>query len=65
VPISFLDFNLASKNKNISKMVSKEQGFTLIGDFYNKAIPKKFQYIPKNLFDGLIYIRETTPYKMQ
>jgi len=65
IPISFLDFKLGSKNENISKMVSKEQGFTLISDFYNEAIPRKLQYIPKKLFDGLIYIRETTPSKMQ
>lgn len=65
IPIAFLDFKIASKNEDISKMVSKEQGFTLISDFYNESMQRRLQDIPKNLFDGLIYIRETTPSKMQ
>ncbi len=65
IPISFLDFNSASKNKEVSKMLSKNQTFNLITAYYDESIPKSFQYIPRNLFDGLIYIKETTPSKIQ
>ncbi len=65
IPISFLDFNSASKNKEVSKILSKNQTFSLITAFYDESIQKSFQYIPKNLFDGLIYIKDTTPSKIQ
>lgn len=65
IPISFLDFNLASENKEMSKMLSSNQTFNLITAYYDETIPKSFQYIPRNLFDGLIYIKETTPSKIQ
>jgi len=66
VPISFLDFNSASKSEKISEMLSKNQTFNYSGGFYvDESTPKSFQYIPKNLFDGLIYIKETTPSKIQ
>ncbi len=64
IPISFLDFNSASENKEVSKMLSNNQTFSLITAFYDESIPKSFQYIPKNLFDGLIYIKETTESKL-
>ena len=64
IPISFLDFNSASKSKDISEMLSKNQTFNLINAFYDES-QKSFQYIPRNLFDGLIYIKETTPSKTQ
>lgn len=65
IPISFLDFNSASKSEEVSKMLSKNQTFSLITAFYDETISKSFQYIPKNLYDGLIYIKETTPSKIQ
>ncbi|MGN9162640.1 erythromycin esterase family protein [Clostridium sulfidigenes] len=65
VPISFLDFNSASDNKELSEILSKNQIFNFSNAFYDESIPKSFQYIPKNLFDGLIYIKETTPSKIQ
>jgi len=65
IPISFLDFNLASENKEMSKMLSSNQTFNLITAYFDETIPRSFQYIPKNLFDGLIYIKETTPSKIQ
>jgi len=47
-------------------MLSKNQTFNYSGGFYvDESTPKSFQYIPKNLFDGLIYIKETTPSKIQ
>ncbi len=64
IPISFLDFNSASKSKDISEMLSKNQTFNLINAFYDES-QKSFQYIPRNLFDGLIYIKETTPSKIK
>ena len=64
IPISFLDFNLASENKEMSKMLSNNQTFNLITAYFDETIPKSFQYIPKNLFDGLIYIKETTESKL-
>jgi erythromycin esterase len=66
IPISFLDFNSASKSEKISEMLSENQSFNHNGGFYDyENTPKYFQYIPKNLFDGLIYIKETTPSKIQ
>ncbi|WP_346929001.1 erythromycin esterase family protein, partial [Clostridium sp.] len=66
IPISFLDFNSASKSEKISEMLSESQSFNHNGGFYDdENAPKHFQYIPKNLFDGLIYIKETTPSKIQ
>ncbi len=64
IPISFLDFNLASENKEMSKMLSSNQTFNLITAYFDETIPRSFQYIPKNLFDGLIYIKETTESKL-
>jgi len=66
IPISFLDFNSASKSEKISEMLSESQSFNHNGGFYDdENTPKRIQYIPKNLFDGLIYIKETTPSKIQ
>ncbi len=65
VPISFLDFNSSSENKEVSEMLSKNQTFNFGTSYYDESIQKSFQYIPKNLFDGLIYIKETTPSKIQ
>lgn len=65
IPISFLDFNSASKSKEVSEMLSKNQTFNLITSYYDDTIPRSFQYIPRNLFDGLIYIKETTASKPQ
>lgn len=65
IPISFLDFNSASENKEMSKMLSSNQTFNLITAYFDETIPRSFQYIPKNLFDGLIYIKETTSSKIQ
>lgn len=65
IPISFLDFKSASENKDMSKMLSSNQTFNLITAYYDDTIPKSFQYIPRNLFDGLIYIKETTSSKIQ
>lgn len=65
IPISFLDFNSASKSEKISEILSENQTFNLITAYYDESIPKSFQYIPGDLFDGLIYIKETTPSKIQ
>ncbi|HAR86492.1 MAG TPA: erythromycin esterase [Clostridium sp.] len=65
IPISFLDFKSASENKDMSKMLSSNQTFNLITAYYDDTIPKSFQYIPRKLFDGLIYIKETTSSKIQ
>ncbi len=65
IPISFLDFNSASENKEVSEVLSKNQAFNFGTLYYDESIEKSFQYIPKNLFDGLIYIKETTPSKIQ
>jgi len=65
IPISFLDFNSASKSEKISEILSESQSFNHNGGFYyNENTPKRIQYIPKNLFDGLIYIKETTESKL-
>ncbi len=64
VPISFLDFNSSSENKEVSEMLSKNQTFNFGTSYYDESIQKSFQYIPKNLFDGLIYIKETTESKL-
>ncbi len=65
IPISFLDFNSASKSKKISEILSESQSFNHNGGFYDdENTPRSFQYIPKNLFDGLIYIKETTESKL-
>ncbi len=65
IPISFLDFNSASKSEKISEMLSESQSFNHNGGFYDdENTPKRIQYIPKNLFDGLIYIKETTESKL-
>lgn len=65
IPISFLDFNSASKSKEISEMLSKNQTFNNIGALYDETIPRSLQYVPRNLFDGLIYIKETTASRPQ
>ncbi len=65
IPISFLDFNSASKSEKIAEMLSKNQTFNFGTSYYDENTPKSFQYIPRNLFDGLIYIKETTPSKIQ
>ncbi len=65
IPISFLDFNSSSENKEVSEMLSKNQAFNFGTSYYDESIQKSFEYIPKNLFDGLIYIKETTPSKIQ
>jgi len=64
IPISFLDFNSASENKEVSEVLSKNQAFNFGTLYYDESIEKSFQYIPKNLFDGLIYIKETTESKL-
>lgn len=66
IPISFLDFKSASKSEKIAEILSKNQTFNCSGGYYyDESAPRRIQYIPKNLFDGLIYIKETTPSKIQ
>ncbi|WP_346867150.1 MULTISPECIES: erythromycin esterase family protein [unclassified Clostridium] len=65
IPISFLDFNSASQSEKIAEMLSRNQTFNFGTSYYDEGTQKSFQYIPKNLYDGLIYIKETTPSKIR
>jgi len=62
IPILFLDFKSSSKNKLLDDLLSKEQYIHMIGARYddkNEQFTSPL-YPPNKLFDGLIYIKETT-----
>lgn len=62
IPISFLDFKSASKNKKLYEFLSKEQYVHMIGSCYDDKNEQNTSllYPPNKLFDSLIYIKETT-----
>lgn len=73
LPISFLDFNTASKNENILKLLSKEQSIHNIGIMYpGKYVPSKYvpelsnpfsNVVPLEAYNGFLFVKtisETT-----
>ncbi len=65
IPISFLDFKSASTNNVVSEFLSNRQYIHVFGDNYlGSEVSHSFMYSPRNLFDGLIYIKETTESKL-
>lgn len=70
IPISFMDFKIASEDKDIIELLSKKQSFHNIGLLYpGKYSPSSFipdhakrltEVIPIESYDGFIFIKEIT-----
>ncbi|ABW18857.1 erythromycin esterase family protein [Alkaliphilus oremlandii] len=61
IPLSFMDFRLASKNPEIADWLSQEQYIRSIGAIYvNEHISSFAPEIPIESYDGLIFVSETT-----
>jgi len=64
IPLSFIDFEGASKNEKVRKMLEKKQLFHCIGAVYGGVEEKYFiNQTPIRAYDGLIFIRDTSSAK--
>lgn len=64
INLGYLDFKLASLDNNIHEFLSKEQSMYNIGAVYGgkrREAPYLLNSVPMRDFDGMIFIRETTP----
>ncbi|KAJ53707.1 erythromycin esterase [Clostridium tetanomorphum] len=62
VPLYFIDFKEASKDKDIDKWLSENQLVHEIGAVYSQIFQSMSlcPQVPKEAFDGIIFIRETS-----
>lgn len=64
IPLSFIDFQSASKNEKVRKILKKKQLFHSIGAVYGGVEEQSFiTQTPIRAYDGLIFIRDTSSAK--
>ena len=60
IPLCFMDFKLASKDRQVYEWLSQEQYVRSIGSTYSgRYIPWFAPEIPMESYDGIIYVEET------